>query len=62
MSAKQLSLADFAPPSDQCQAIAERTGEQCEKDALVAVPYCSDHMHLYDPDVDGRPQVRDSRQ
>jgi len=62
MSAQQLSLADFTPAPEQCQAYAERSGERCEKDALVALPYCADHMHLYDPDVDGRPQIRDSGQ
>jgi hypothetical protein len=60
MSAQQLSLADFTPSPDQCEAYAERTGERCEHDTLSGLPYCPDHMHLYDPDVDGRPFIADT--
>jgi len=53
MSTEQLSLTDFSASPEQCEAYAERSGERCEHDALPALPYCADHIHLYDPDVDG---------
>lgn len=59
MSAQQSTLDEFdpvrhhdSPDSDRCEAIAQRTGEQCLRNSLAGIPYCEHHVHLYDPDVD----------
>jgi hypothetical protein len=44
------SASDSTAPSErqQCAAIADSTGERCQRDALVPIPYCGDHKHLLD--------------
>jgi hypothetical protein len=55
---RQRRLAEFATDdattdSDTCTAIAESTGEQCQRDRLTErVPYCPLHLHLFDLDSD----------
>jgi len=41
----QRTLSEFArDTTDQCQAVAEYSGEQCGRDALTGVDYCHDHI------------------
>lgn len=53
-------MSETSTPNDadellQCQAIARRSGERCQRTALGKYPYCVEHIHLYDPDVDDGP-------
>jgi hypothetical protein len=36
---------------NQCTAIAESTGERCQRESVGPLPYCELHNHLLD-DVD----------
>lgn len=42
---RQTQLCDESP---QCEAIADSTGERCQRDAMEAIPYCGVHKHLLD--------------
>ena len=44
-TSRQLTLDDL---DRRCEAIAASTGERCEHDAIVPLPYCADHRHLVD--------------
>ena len=44
-TSRQLTLDDL---DRRCEAIAASTGERCEHDAIVPLPYCADHKHLLD--------------
>lgn len=51
----QRALSEFATDGTECRAIAESTGERCERDRVAdTVPYCPLHLHLFDPDSETR--------
>jgi hypothetical protein len=45
--AEALSTAD----TSRCEAIADSTGERCQRESVGPLPYCELHNHLLD-DVD----------